>query len=453
MGRKLFRLTVRRSNPFSAASRRRLQGDSSLRTRAWIVLKNPQGDAQPWELLCDPDGGPNAFVACERTTAVVRTLESARRKLVLPPLDGPLRVLAVIATPLNRQRLDVAKEKRELQGALADARAMGLIELDWVSGADTASQLRKKLRSQWHILHFVGHGDFDDLQQLGVLAFEDEKRQEKLVPANLLGALLKNTGIRLVVLNSCRGAFTGHGGLLTSTAGRLALDVPAVVAMQTAVSDLAAVQFCSEFYERLLEGLPIELAVAEARFDLAFRSPTTAIEWPAPVVYLSTADNVLNLQTLKARVSSKGLPQTRRRRAARLKRRRKPSHSIEAAVLLKGNEVVDGDPQKGQWGGLSSNGARTLEAKVQGIDAHWYRIQLTVRTERGKKRLTGPVNFHLHDSFPDPTRTVIAKDGKAILTLVSYGAFTVGVDADKGRTKLELDLAELESAPKRFRDS
>jgi hypothetical protein len=452
IGRRLFRSIVRRSNPFSPKARMRRPADPSLRIRAWVVLRDPVGDAQPWEVLCDPDGGPNAFLACERTIAIVRTLERRQPKSALPPLEGPLRVLAVIAAPLNRQKLDVAKEKRALERAVANAKAMGLIELEWVNGPDTAGQLRKKLRSPWHILHFIGHGDFDDAQRLGVLAFEDGVRQEHTVPANLLGALLRNTGIRLVVLNSCRSAFAGHGGLLTSTAARLALDVPAVVAMQTAISDLAAVQFSSEFYERLLEGLTIELAVAEARFDLAFRSPTSAIEWPAPVVYLSTTDNVLELQTLKARVSSEGLRKTVRQRAARLKRR-KSSARIEAAVLLNRPEVVEDDPQKGQWGGLSSSGTRTLEAKVRAVDSDWYRIHLTVRTNRGKKKLTGPVHFHLHDSFPDPVRTVVAKDGKATLTLVSYGAFTVGVDADAGRTKLELDLSEVKSAPRRFRES
>jgi hypothetical protein len=37
------------------------------------------------------------------------------------------------------------------------------------------------------------------------------------------------------------------------------------------------------------------------------------------------------------------------------------------------------------------------------------------------------------------------------LKLTAWGAFTVGVLADEGRTKLELDLSELEDAPEDFR--
>jgi hypothetical protein len=452
IGRRLFRSLVQSSVAFSPAARRRQQADPSLRTRVWIVLRDPQGDAQPWEVLCNPDGGPHAFLGCDPTTAIVRTLDSGRSRQILPPLDGPLRVLGVIAKPRDAEPLDVSKEKRALQRALAGAQRMGLVELAWVDGPDTAGQLRRKLRSQWHILHFIGHGDFDSLRNLGVLVFEDEARQRHIVPANLLGGLLRSRGIRLVVLNSCRGAFARHGGLLTSTAAQLALDVPAVVAMQTSISDLAAIRFAGEFYERLVEGLTIELAVAEARFDLALRSPTTAIEWPAPVVYLSGGDNVLKLHTVKARVSEEGIKNTKARRRAARRAGRTSSGDI-AAVPLKTADVDDDDPQKGQWGGLPSNGGRTLEAKVTAIDADWYRIRLTVRTNRGKKKLTGAVRFHLHDSFPDPVRTVTARDGTATLTLVAYGAFTVGAEADGGRTKLELDLSELAGAPKGFRES
>ena len=45
------------------------------------------------------------------------------------------------------------------------------------------------------------------------------------------------------------------------------------------------------------------------------------------------------------------------------------------------------------------------------------------------------------------------KNGKAIEEeILSYGAFTVGVITDNGKTMLELDLAEDKSFPKEFRE-
>ena len=111
------------------------------------------------------------------------------------------------------------------------------------------------------------------------------------------------------------------------------------------------------------------------------------------------------------------------------------------------------DPQKYQWGGQPARNGRTLSADVGRIDRDWYWIELRVSTDPGAKMLKGPVRFHLHDSFPDSVRTVRARDGVARLRVVAYGAFTVGVEADEGKTQLELDLAELPKVPKAFRES
>jgi hypothetical protein len=78
---------------------------------------------------------------------------------------------------------------------------------------------------------------------------------------------------------------------------------------------------------------------------------------------------------------------------------------------------------------------------------------VTVTGAPGTKRtLTGDVIFHLHDSFPGPERRVAAVRGKATLEVEAYGAFTVGVVVEQDGTLLELDLADLPRAPKRFRE-
>jgi hypothetical protein len=47
----------------------------------------------------------------------------------------------------------------------------------------------------------------------------------------------------------------------------------------------------------------------------------------------------------------------------------------------------------------------------------------------------------------------VGKDGVARMTRWAYGAFAVGVEADDGQTRLELDLATLQGAPSRFREN
>jgi hypothetical protein len=111
------------------------------------------------------------------------------------------------------------------------------------------------------------------------------------------------------------------------------------------------------------------------------------------------------------------------------------------------------DPQKGQWGGLRTRNGWTVSAKVTTIDEDWYDIVLIVTGTKGKKKpLTGTVSFHLHDTFAKPVHKVKAVKGKAILDVSAYGAFTVGILVEQDGTMLELDLAEWEPAPPRFRD-
>jgi NAD-dependent SIR2 family protein deacetylase len=124
-----------------------------------------------------------------------------------------------------------------------------------------------------------------------------------------------------------------------------------------------------------------------------------------------------------------------------------------AAVNTKPITNAD-DPQKGRWGEKPERNGRELTAEVERLDDGWYEIKLTVKAV-GKRLLYGPVDFHVHDSFPSSRYRAIMDPSKrsASYVLEGYGAFTVGAVCDFGRTKLELDLADLRTAPRDFRDS
>lgn len=112
------------------------------------------------------------------------------------------------------------------------------------------------------------------------------------------------------------------------------------------------------------------------------------------------------------------------------------------------------DWAKGMFGGHSSVsnsfGSRELLASVREIDADWFKINLEVRAT--PKPATEAI-FFLHNTFPQPTPSAnFDKAGVAHITVNAFGAFTVGVLLDDGTTALELDLAQLESAPQAFRN-
>nr|WP_294943037.1 pYEATS domain-containing protein [uncultured Mucilaginibacter sp.] len=115
---------------------------------------------------------------------------------------------------------------------------------------------------------------------------------------------------------------------------------------------------------------------------------------------------------------------------------------------------VKDDPQKGKWGGFAEANGRKLSAMVkEGNVSGFFTVKLMV-TATNNVPLTGLVKFHLHDTFRNPDPVISASNNTAELQLNwVYGAFTVGVEADGGQTILELDLAELSDAPKKFREN
>ena len=113
------------------------------------------------------------------------------------------------------------------------------------------------------------------------------------------------------------------------------------------------------------------------------------------------------------------------------------------------------DPQKNQWGGEAEKDGRRLSASVSKSSyPGYYEVLLKIESFGDYPPLSGLATFHLHPTFRNPDPVVVVNDGKAILHLKKvYGAFTVGAEVDQGgKTKLELDLAELAKAPKEFRE-
>jgi hypothetical protein len=128
----------------------------------------------------------------------------------------------------------------------------------------------------------------------GALALTNDDGQTYLIHATPLGRMLANHGtLRLVILNACEGAKGGQRDLFSSTAAALGQrGIPAVLAMQYEISDRAAIELTSAFYESLADGLPVDAALAEARTSISL-GMTNSLEWGTPVLYLRAQDGVL----------------------------------------------------------------------------------------------------------------------------------------------------------------
>ncbi|WP_026371088.1 CHAT domain-containing protein [Kallotenue papyrolyticum] len=266
----------------------RLAEDQGCGLRLKLRINAPELACLPWELLFDARQGE--YVALSRATPIVRYLELPQTLTALP-VAPPLRILGLIASPRDLPPLDVDLERQRVEAAVADLRRRGLVELTWLAG-QTWRDLQRAMRGgPWHVLHFVGHGDFDRAGDEGVIALLDEQGRAYRLSATQLGRLLDDHfPLRLALLNACEGATGSERDLLSSTAATLVRrGVPAVLAMQNEISDDAAIELAHTFYEALADGLPVDAAVAEARKAICLAVPHS-LEWSTPVLYLRAPD-------------------------------------------------------------------------------------------------------------------------------------------------------------------
>jgi uncharacterized protein YraI len=202
-------------------------------------------------------------------------------------------VLVIVASPGNYEPLNVEHEWQKLRGAVADLESRGLIALERMEDATLAALQRRLRGGPYHMLHFIGHGVFDERAGEGALIFEDEQGRGVAVRGTRLATILHDHDpLRLVILNSCDGARTAPADPFGGVAQCLLRQgIPAVIAMQFQVSDDAAIVFAHEFYGAIADGYPVDAALVESR--KAMFAHGHSVEWGTPVLHLHAPDGVI----------------------------------------------------------------------------------------------------------------------------------------------------------------
>ena len=255
------------------------------RIRLRIDAEAPELHAIPWELLRDPGTGPAAQdLTAMEATPFSRYL-AGRWVPGSPILQRPIKILVAVADPENLGQpgdfealvpIDAKEEFDLLQQAIGDSRK---IELTPLAGPCTLEAIEKELRKGYHVLHFVGHGQFNKSSEKARLLLADENNQVRPVwdgeIAGMLGRQLTDAGrqaddkLRLVFLSSCETATRSPADAFRGLAPKLiANGVPAVLAMQDLVPVETAHDFSRAFYGDLLEHGQVDLAANRARSAL-----------------------------------------------------------------------------------------------------------------------------------------------------------------------------------------
>ncbi|MGD9374782.1 MAG: CHAT domain-containing protein [Anaerolineae bacterium] len=252
--------------------------------------------ALPWELLHDGD----SFLALRPDTSIVRYPEVARPVEPLP-VEGPLRVLVAIASPVNLPALDREAQAGELKQILSGLQTQGLLEVEFLAQATYAGLMRRLRAGSFHVLHFLGYSAFDAETQQPVLLFEEENGLARKVSGDDLRRLIVRKGmesaLRLILLQDCEQPAGPSQSYALGVATRLVqLGLPAVLTMQYRLPNRVAGLFAAAAYHAIASGRSLDAAVHQGRCRIkdeiqpAGRRPAAGEaapgEWAAPVLYM-----------------------------------------------------------------------------------------------------------------------------------------------------------------------
>ena len=237
----------------------------------------------PWELLHDPNG---RFFYALRGGGIVRCL-------LLPtavPLAAayyPQQIVGLWAEPAGVESLAV----RSKTGPAPNKGG----PVTWLTGRDSLARLKDVLdENDFDGLHITAHGRTGSATDFA-LALEDENgRPHWFGPAQLALLLSDYPALRFVYLDVCGAGenqkpasypeqlYVSPGGAATQLLGG---GVTAVVVMQDNIAQAAAGLLAAAFYQHIDRGVPIAIALTQARRSVQLQL-NDAIHWSVPAVYI-----------------------------------------------------------------------------------------------------------------------------------------------------------------------
>ncbi len=293
-----------------------VQCEGRLRIRLWIDHAAAELQAVIWERIHHSAQGMSLPVAADGKTPFSRYVGLQMRDPALI-VERPIRMLFVTSNPADLEDkglapLDVEREIESLLGALGELDGAGTLRVTCMPGRSGVSDgLRRGLKQEgyrlqdgvasmdhilqalsrddgYHVLHFLGHGQFNPRRQRAELLLEDEQGQTARVIEDRVAALLTSTDspLSLVFLAACESAKRTEASQnpFVGLAPRLVqVGVPAVVAMQDTIPMPTARRLTREFYRYLLDHGVVDRAMNQARLLLL---QSDGADWATPVLFM-----------------------------------------------------------------------------------------------------------------------------------------------------------------------
>lgn len=214
------------------------------------------------------------------------------------PSSGPLKILMAIASPSDRDSLQLKREVLHLQQELQNRTANPLknsphspeIQLTILEQPDREQLTQALEQGHYQVLHYAGHSNLGSRGGELYLVSSRTGLTETLSGDDLAG-LLVNNGIQMAVFNSCRGAYGDPSDLPDDSPERNLTEalvkrgIPAVLAMAESIPDDVALTLTRLFYRNLNQGYPVDLSLSRARAGLISAYGSHQLYWALPILY------------------------------------------------------------------------------------------------------------------------------------------------------------------------
>ncbi|MFN0111031.1 MAG: CHAT domain-containing protein [Blastocatellia bacterium] len=253
---------------------------AKLHDDVWLQFSGPSVVlGTPFELMRDGEGEP--LVLSHIMTRQMTPLGGAVSHkpeafyTFIQGLQENLRVLIVGANSDGQIPAAEIEAKQLEESIKADLQLLGIPhEVKCLTHDSDYDSVKRSLRNgNYHIFHYAGHGHYDeDLAESSGFVLKNGN-DKKIITANEIYSLARNSNLRMVFLSSCTSAQTaervGRGDFHSVFEALAKADVPIVIGYRWAVADRPAMRLAEVFYHELWRTLSPGEALLRARQNAA----------------------------------------------------------------------------------------------------------------------------------------------------------------------------------------
>ncbi len=249
-----------------------------------LQIKDQTCTEIPWELL-QIDGD---FTSVKKQFCVTRATPNAK-----PPLQtkiqSSLRFMGIVTNPTSLEKLRIEDEVRVIEEALRQQIDSQDIQVEWVKDPSRESIRQRVSEFQPHIIHFIGHGQFNVSTNESEFALSSESMSTDWYSAEQLKTLVQNSPLCLAFVNCCDSAYS-YAGFVQSL---MQSGIPYAIGMAAGVYDQTAIKFAREFYKDIVIHGNILKAMTHGRRSIFNDAISENGQWALPVLYTSSIDGQL----------------------------------------------------------------------------------------------------------------------------------------------------------------